>query len=279
MTFSLKAIFALLTIAGLLALVYQEKLKLAELHDQIKVVEAKIASYDPRLEKDVPLLQRAIKPDKTIDELLAHVEANVAKLVQQNQPDDLDPDQVSIFYQPTLGDRDPVKFQVYVPEELTATFEIQIVDAKYQPVDQQATDLPFQPHEPFEVQLPAGLSTMEIGLAAEANQEDSTQTRRDVPTSQVISVQLNGSQIHETTIDLADDFFPTAPRWANRDHRLDLSDQKREVPVGLAILTRQLNLRVPHSGRPEYSLKYSIRIVQQDASEISRLNTRNEVKK
>ena len=158
-----------------------------------------------------------------IDTLLAHVEKNVEKAVRSNQPNNLDRGIVSVFYQPSLGDEDPVIMRVHVPEKLTATFEAQLVDAKHQPVDHQATVVPFQPHRPFELQLPTGLSTIEIALAGkEMSAPTSTNATSSVPTSPptLLSVQLNGRRVHQTKFVLPEDFRLFAPRWTNIAHRL-----------------------------------------------------------
>ncbi len=159
--------FALLTVAGLLALVYQETLRIDMFDERKKSLEAEITEFDPRINKTLQSLRRAVEPDPALDELVQVIKSSFAARLADWETEIASSNRVSIFHTPSVDDY-LVKpfhylvnpFHIYVPDNGVAYLEI-LVDRK-PGAKQNLKDSLFEPSQRFHVQLPVGISKFSL---------------------------------------------------------------------------------------------------------------------
>ena len=151
--FSLKAIFAFITLTCLAALIFQQLTHNMGLKKEINLLNVRIASHEPRLAKDVPIIKRSVgqpsRYSKTHQKTVKKFDESIKKLIAEGKQSST----LSITHVPSLK-TDDVQYLIAVPDGLKCKLSIQTIeDDKTLPV--------FAP-PPKDLDLPQGLSTLKI---------------------------------------------------------------------------------------------------------------------
>ena len=168
MKFSLKAIFAILTIACLSALVYQQWQRIESLNQREKDLQSQLESFDPKVEQDLPMLQLAAQPNREFEAVFSQVETANKQTNNEFGKQALNtPDNVSIAHLPELS---PVRksFSIFIPESKNAELQIfATADFFGGDLKTATTESPFNLNQNTSVKLRAGLSQLSLQASAD----------------------------------------------------------------------------------------------------------------
>ena len=175
MRLSLKALFAILTISCLTALVYQEKNRIRELADRNAELNTEIAGYAPNLEKSLEYLRIASRPDEALVAL--HGKALEIREAEQQEyltAQTKDAKTVGVIHLPDL-EKAKKRFAIFVPKNKRVSFQ---VFASNNPFEGKLKDAlaesVFDLSKTIDVRLESGLSNLTLRPSAQQSENEDT---------------------------------------------------------------------------------------------------------